>query len=125
MAEIPVQVLISVTLLYQILGWSSIAGIGAMVFLLPINYLISRQFGRIQKRISAVTDSRIQTTNEVLTNVRIIKYFAWEQRYEGIVGETRSKELIQLRNRYILWAGTGILEFQTNYHLHTTYKIVF
>lgn len=107
MSDVPVQVILSVTLLYQILGWSSIAGIGAMIFLLPVNYVISRQFGRIQKRILAVTDNRIHMTNEVLTNVRIIKYFAWEQRYEGIVGETRSKELRQLRNRYILWAATG------------------
>ncbi|KAH0016775.1 bile acid-transporting ATPase, partial [Aureobasidium melanogenum] len=52
----------------------------------------------------AATDARIHTTNEVLTNIRIIKYFAWEQRFLGQVDEKRAVELKNLRNRYIVWA---------------------
>lgn len=75
-----------------------------MVLLLPINYLISRQFSIIQQKIMATTDKRILTTNEVLQNIRIIKYFAWEERFAQIVGETRRAELQQLKRRYMLWA---------------------
>jgi ABC-type multidrug transport system fused ATPase/permease subunit len=52
----------------------------------------------------AATDSRIHSTNEVLTNIRIIKYFAWEERFEAIVNDKRREELKRLRNRYLLWA---------------------
>lgn len=103
-ANTPVQVVLSVVLLYQILGYSSIAGIGMMVFLLPINMYVARQFARIQKLILAATDARIHTTNEVLTNIRIIKFFAWEQRFIGLVNEKRHIELKHLRKRYIFWA---------------------
>ncbi|PWW78180.1 P-loop containing nucleoside triphosphate hydrolase protein [Tuber magnatum] len=103
-AGVPVQVIIAVVLLYQILGWSSIAGIVVMFFLLPINYFISSRFSRIQKKIMAATDERIHTTNEVLQNIRIIKFFAWEARFAQVVDRSRSTELVQLRNRYILWA---------------------
>ncbi|GAB7347716.1 hypothetical protein MBLNU459_g5273t1 [Dothideomycetes sp. NU459] len=103
-AETPVQVVLSVVLLYRILGYSSIAGIGMMALLLPVNLTISKQFARIQKLILAATDARIHTTNEVLTNIRIIKYFAWEQRFLGLVEEKRKAELKHLRNRYITWA---------------------
>lgn len=75
-----------------------------MFFLLPINYFISSQFSEIQKKIMAATDERIHATNEVLQNIRIIKFFAWEARFAQVVDRSRSAELVQLRNRYILWA---------------------
>ena len=103
-AETPVQVVLAVYLLYSILGFSSIAGIIIMVLLLPINLTISKQFAKMQKLILAATDARIHTTNEVLTNIRIIKYFAWEDRFLGLVDEKRRVELKNLRNRYIIWA---------------------
>lgn len=103
-ANTPVQVVVAVTLLYRILGYSSIAGIGMMIILLPINLYVAKQFSKIQKRILAATDARIHSTNEVLSNIRIIKYFAWEQRFIGVVNEKRYTELKFLRKRYILWA---------------------
>jgi ABC-type multidrug transport system fused ATPase/permease subunit len=103
-ANTPVQVVLAVILLYRILGYSSIAGIGVMVVLLPINMYVAGQFAKIQKLILAATDARIHTTNEVLTNIRIIKFFAWEQRFIGLVNEKRHVELKHLRYRYILWA---------------------
>ncbi|KAF1985971.1 hypothetical protein K402DRAFT_333534 [Aulographum hederae CBS 113979] len=106
-ASTPVQVIVAVTLLYRILGYSSIAGIGMMALLLPINMTISKQFAKIQKLILAATDARINTTNEVLTNIRIIKYFAWEQRFMDLVNEKRSTELLNLRRRYQWWAAAA------------------
>ncbi|RAR14357.1 atp-dependent bile acid permease [Stemphylium lycopersici] len=103
-ANTPVQVVVAVVLLYRILGYSSIAGIGMMIFLLPVNMYVASQFAKIQKLILAATDARIHTTNEVLTNIRIIKFFAWEQRFIGLVNEKRYIELKHLRRRYILWA---------------------
>ncbi|KAK5134895.1 hypothetical protein LTR08_005985 [Meristemomyces frigidus] len=103
-AETPIQFVLAVVLLYQFLGKSSIVGIGTMALLLPVNYIISKRFAQVQKQILAATDARIHTTNEVLTNIRIIKYFAWEQRFLGLVDEKRAVELKFLRNRYIVWA---------------------
>lgn len=103
-ASVPVQIIVAVTLLYKILGYSSIAGIVMMILLLPINIYIAKQFSTTQKKIMAATDARIHTTNEVLQNIRIIKYFAWEQRFGQIVNDKRRVEVRALRNRYILWS---------------------
>ncbi|KAK7532705.1 ATP-dependent bile acid permease-like protein [Phyllosticta citricarpa] len=103
-ASTPVQVVVSVALLYRILGWSSIAGICTMILLLPVNMLISKKFSSIQKQILAATDARINTTNEILSNIRIIKYFAWEARFKAQVDEKRAAELRHLRRRYQWWA---------------------
>ncbi|KAI9805212.1 MAG: hypothetical protein M1825_001048 [Sarcosagium campestre] len=101
---VPVQIVLAIVLLYRILGYSSIAGIGIMILLLPLNIAIARGFSKFQKKIMAATDARIQTTNEVLQNIRIIKFFAWEQRFGNLVNEKRTTELRCLRNKFILWA---------------------
>ncbi|KAB8349556.1 hypothetical protein FH972_023580 [Carpinus fangiana] len=103
-ASTPIQVIMAVALLYQILGYSSIAGIGMMVVLLPVNMVIARQFANVQMEILGATDARIRATNEVLTNIRIIKFFAWEQRFMDTVNVERIEELKHLRWRYVLWS---------------------
>ncbi|KAI9818496.1 MAG: hypothetical protein M1827_000555 [Pycnora praestabilis] len=103
-ASVPVQLIVAIVLLYRMLGYSSIAGLVMMVLLLPLNIFIAQQFSKTQKKIMAATDGRIHTINEVLQNIRIIKFFAWEDRFGHIVDEKRQIELRALRNRYILWA---------------------
>ncbi|OAX78566.1 hypothetical protein ACJ72_07125 [Emergomyces africanus] len=125
-ASFPVQTIIAVYILYKILGFSSLAGIGVMVLMVPLNLHIASRFTVLQDQILTQTDSRIHSTNEVLQNIRIIKYFAWEQRFEDIVNEKRKAELKILRQRYILWAcaatvwyGTPILIALVSFFLYT------
>ncbi|KAI0167709.1 ABC transporter type 1, transmembrane domain-containing protein [Pestalotiopsis sp. NC0098] len=100
----PAQLVVAIVLLWQIMGLSAIPGLVVMVILLPVNILLARGFSYTQKKIMAATDKRIATTNEVLQNIRIIKYFAWEYRFSQIVDEKRRAELKALRNRYMVWA---------------------
>jgi ABC-type multidrug transport system fused ATPase/permease subunit len=104
LASAPSQLIVAIALLYQVMGLSAIPGLIVMVFLLPVNILLAKGFNYTQKQIMAATDKRIHTTNEVLQNIRIIKYFAWEHRFSKIVDEKRSVELKALRNRFMVWA---------------------
>jgi ABC-type multidrug transport system fused ATPase/permease subunit len=108
-ASVPVQITLAVVLVYRILGKSSLAGVGIMVFIMPLNFFIAKSFQRAQKKIMASTDARIHSTNEVLQNIRIIKYFAWEQRFSDQVSDKRRIELKALRNKYILWASAAMV----------------
>ncbi|POR38233.1 ATP-dependent bile acid permease [Tolypocladium paradoxum] len=103
-AAAPTQLIISVILLWQVMGLSAIPGLVVMVFLLPVNYFLARGFNITSKNIMAATDKRINVTNEVLQNIRIIKYFAWEERFGRIIDEKRRIELRALRSRFLLWA---------------------
>lgn len=125
-ASVPVQIIIAVSLLYRIMGFSSFAGIVLMVLMLPVNLVLAKQFHVVQNRILAGTDARIHATNEILQNIRIIKYFAWEKRFEDIVDEKRRAELKALRFRYIIWSiaatvwyGTPILITFLSFFLYT------
>ena len=103
-AAAPTQLLVSVILLYRIMGLSAIPGFIIMALLLPLNIAFGKAFNSTQKTIMAATDKRIHTTNEILQNIRIIKYFAWEHRFNTIVNEKRRIELAALRKRFIIWA---------------------
>ncbi|PNY27582.1 ATP-dependent bile acid permease [Tolypocladium capitatum] len=103
-AAAPTQLIISVILLWQVMGLSAIPGLVVMGFLLPVNYFIARGFNITSKNIMTATDKRINVTNEVLQNIRIIKYFAWEERFGRIIDEKRRIELNALRSRFLLWA---------------------
>jgi ABC-type multidrug transport system fused ATPase/permease subunit len=103
-AAAPTQLLVSVILLYRIMGLSAIPGFIIMALLLPVNIGFGKAFNSTQKTIMAATDKRIHTTNEILQNIRIIKYFAWEHRFNTIVNEKRRVELAALRKRFIIWA---------------------
>ncbi len=122
----PVQLVLCIVLLYRILGWSALASVIMMVLVMPLNVLIAKQFSKIQKKVMAATDVRIHTTNEMLQNIRIIKYFAWEQRFGQIVGEKRAVELRALRNKYLLftlaatvWFGVPLLITFFSFFLYT------
>ncbi|KAH6850602.1 hypothetical protein B0I37DRAFT_117336 [Chaetomium sp. MPI-CAGE-AT-0009] len=103
-AAAPTQLIVSVVLLYQVMGLSAIPGFVVMALLLPVNVAFGRGFNSSQKKIMAATDKRIHTTNEILQNIRIIKYFAWEHRFAEIVDEKRRAELKALRWRFMIWA---------------------
>ncbi|KAL2176452.1 uncharacterized protein P884DRAFT_203184 [Thermothelomyces heterothallicus CBS 202.75] len=103
-AAAPTQLIVSIVLLYQVMGLSAIPGFVVMALLLPVNIAFGRGFNSSQKRIMAATDKRIHTTNEILQNIRIIKYFAWEHRFAHIVDEKRRAELKALRRRFMIWA---------------------
>jgi ABC-type multidrug transport system fused ATPase/permease subunit len=108
-AAVPVQLIMAVLLLYNVLGFSSLAGIGLMGLVLPLNLWIAKSFQAAQKRIMNATDKRIHSTNEVLQNIRIIKYFAWEERFKANVDEKRAIELSALWKKYVLWASAATI----------------
>ncbi|KAL9027013.1 MAG: hypothetical protein Q9196_004406 [Gyalolechia fulgens] len=110
-ASTPVQLVMCILLLYRVLGYSSFVSILLMIGVMPLNLFIAKQFSKTQKKIMAATDARIHTTNEVLENIRIIKYFAWEIRFGQIVNEKRRAELKALRSRYILWTAAATVWF--------------
>ena len=106
-ATVPVELAMALILLYRILGLSSFVGIGMMILVLPLNFFIAKSFQSAQKRIMAATDARIHSTNEILQNIRIIKYFAWEKRFAAEVDGKRKEEMDALLRRYILWSAAS------------------
>ena len=53
-------------------------------------------FGQ-RKKMVKITDQRVRTVTEVLSGIRLIKYYAWEAFYEHQVGILRGREIGTIR----------------------------
>ena len=105
----PIQIVIAIYLLWRILGYSALASLFIMLGLLPVQMYIASRFTKAQKKIMAATDGRIHVMNEVLQNIRIIKYFAWEDRFGFKVNEKRTIEIRAIRSRFVLWTFASVI----------------
>lgn len=108
-AGVPIELAIAIALLYNLLGASAFVGLLVMILIFPMQYLITRRFNVVQDNLMSATDKRVTRLNEVLQSIRIIKFFAWEDRFNAIVNEARQEELKWLKERLMLWAGYGVL----------------
>ncbi|OLL23812.1 ATP-dependent bile acid permease [Neolecta irregularis DAH-3] len=112
-AGIPLQLIIAIILLYSLLGWSALAGVLTMAVLFPFQYMLTSRFDKIQDNLMSATDKRINRVNEIMQSIRIIKFFAWEDRFVHLVNECRNKELAYLRARFFNWALYGVIWYGT------------
>ncbi|XP_059141154.1 multidrug resistance-associated protein 1-like [Physella acuta] len=98
----PLQIVVSMYLLYNIIGISIFAGAGFLVLLIPANGFITAQLGNLQTQLMAHKDERMKIMNELLSGIKIVKLFAWEKSFERRILEVRDKELQKLRRSAIL-----------------------
>lgn len=87
------QVIGYTALLLHFLGPSVLAGIAAMVFIIPMNTFFLKKISDLKARMLKFTDARVKLTNEILQGVRAIKSYNWEEAFEGQLSTVRRQEL--------------------------------
>ncbi|BGP48208.1 hypothetical protein JCM10450v2_004080 [Rhodotorula kratochvilovae] len=89
----PFELVIAITFLYQILGWTCLVGLGVMALALPINHILVKRRLRIHRKMLASRDARMEILNELFQAIRFIKYSADEENWLSRVFEARKTEL--------------------------------
>ncbi|KAJ3549276.1 hypothetical protein NMY22_g935 [Coprinellus aureogranulatus] len=109
---VPLQISLCVVFLYRILGWSAFVGMSVMVALFPLPGYIANRTQCVQIKRMATTDARVDTVSEeVMSVLRMVKMFGWEQKmFERISGK-RDQELKYVRMRQMLDFMNGILNW--------------
>jgi ABC-type bacteriocin/lantibiotic exporter with double-glycine peptidase domain len=92
----PLQVLICISFLIYVLGWPALTGIGIMVLMIPIGRIIGKHIAKRQKLLMASSDKRMSSTLELLSGIRLVKFFAWETNFLKEIDNLRGKELANL-----------------------------
>ena len=59
----------------------ALAGLGVTIALIPLTTLVGRQLAAIRKQLVGYTDARVKLCTEVITGIKAIKLYAWEQPY--------------------------------------------
>ncbi|KAK0555362.1 Transporter of the ATP-binding cassette (ABC) [Tilletia horrida] len=109
----PILIILSLYMLWRVLGWSGLAGMSVLVASIPIQTLSARLFLRVQEKLLEATDKRLTLFSEVLSAMKTVKFFAWERSFEARMEATRKHELKMLRNRYLAWIAQFVTFFMT------------
>uniref|UniRef100_A0A8C9GA40 ATP binding cassette subfamily C member 4 n=1 Tax=Pavo cristatus TaxID=9049 RepID=A0A8C9GA40_PAVCR len=98
----PIQAVAVTVLLWMEIGPSCLAGMAVLIILLPIQTCIGRLFSSLRSKTAAFTDVRIRTMNEVISGMKIIKMYAWENSFAELVSGLRRKEIAMvLKSSYL------------------------
>lgn len=89
----PLQILIALCFLWQLLGPSVLAGIAVMIILIPINGAIVNRVQIFQFEQMKNKDDRLKLMNEILNGIKLLKLYAWEPSFEAKVSNIRGKEI--------------------------------
>ncbi|XP_052614436.1 ATP-binding cassette sub-family C member 3 isoform X1 [Peromyscus californicus insignis] len=100
----PLQVILAIYFLWQILGPSVLAGVAVIVLLIPLNGAVSMKMRTYQVQQMKFKDSRIKLMNEILNGIKVLKLYAWEPSFLEQVEGIRQGELQLLRKGAYLQA---------------------
>ena len=100
----PLQIAIALFLLWQQLGLASLAGVGLIVMILPLNFLISNGMSVNMDITMKIKDKKMKLLNEILNAIKVLKMYAWEMSFRDKVFNLRQKEIDFLK-RFFAWNG--------------------
>ncbi|KAI9343057.1 hypothetical protein DFJ73DRAFT_842085 [Zopfochytrium polystomum] len=122
-AVLLVQIIIAVGALMYILGWAAVAGVTVLVVLMFSGAPLAGMLRSRQKAVKQYRDSRVNAFNEFLQGIKIVKLFAWENRFEKKIDTLREQELKGIFETKILGAMNRVLWFSAP--LLTTFITLF
>lgn len=89
----PFELAIAIVFLYQLLGWTALAGLSIMLISLPLNRILVKRRIAIHRHILAARDRRMEVLHEFVQAIRFVKYSATEEQWLGRVFSARTVEL--------------------------------
>ncbi|KAJ1514976.1 Multidrug resistance-associated protein 1 [Coelomomyces lativittatus] len=105
----PLQIVVILGLLIQLLGPSALAGFALMVIFLPFQGIIMKNLSTYRKQVQTQTDARMKIMHEVLQGIKIIKLFTWEPSFVHHLESVRDQELKLVRKISIWRSGINAL----------------
>ncbi|KRT79870.1 ABC transporter ATP-binding protein [Oryctes borbonicus] len=105
----PLQIILALYFLWDILGPSVLAGLAVMIIMIPINGYIANKVKVLQIKQMKNKDERVKLMNEVLSGIKVLKLYAWEPSFETQVLKIRGKEMKILKKAAYLNAGTSFI----------------
>ncbi|RHY85045.1 hypothetical protein DYB26_000706 [Aphanomyces astaci] len=99
---LPVQIILTLWLLYTVIGWSTFVGAAVVVFTLGGNQFLSNAIETTFDALMSQKDTRMKAINEMFGAMQIIKLNAWEEMFAAKLAVERTKELEILWRVFVL-----------------------
>ena len=83
------------------LNYSAAPALGIIIILLPVQIYLGRLKSQIGFENTMTTSRRVHIMSEILTAIKLIKFYAWELPFYDRVTEIRKRELDLLKKNLI------------------------
>ncbi|KAG2149655.1 P-loop containing nucleoside triphosphate hydrolase protein [Suillus cothurnatus] len=89
----PLRLVIALVFLYRILGWSAMSGVVVILLAYILNYPLATYNIKITRASWKAKDKRMNVVNELLQNIRFLKFYGWENQWSRTAHQAREVEL--------------------------------
>ena len=100
----PLELALSILLIYSQVGNAVWIGVATMGTAMLVNFFLASTCKRLNEQVMEIRDTRMEKSTELLTEIKMIKAYSWEQTFMEKIRETREKELGKLRILNLLYS---------------------
>ncbi|XP_058530683.1 ATP-binding cassette sub-family C member 12 isoform X6 [Ochotona princeps] len=108
-ATIPILMVVCALYAFFILGFTAFIGISVYIVFIPIQIFMAKLNSAFRRSAISVTDKRLQTMNEFLTCIKLIKMYAWEKSFTNTIRDIRKRERKLLEKAGFVQSGNSAL----------------
>ncbi|KAG0232674.1 Canalicular multispecific organic anion transporter 2 [Actinomortierella wolfii] len=107
--SIPFELAVALWLLYQQIGWSVFAGLATIFVMMPFQAMIAKFYQKAKTQKLEAMDARIRIMNEILSGIKIVKLYGWEDSFKERATVFRNRELKTLRRMGVVFSFLSIM----------------
>lgn len=105
----PSIILVTLFILFRILGWFALIGLGLLIVFIPIQNKIFARMSKYRSLATKYSDERIKKMQEAIHGIRVIKFYCWEESILDTLVAIRHLELKAVTKIIFVKAFTAII----------------
>ncbi|KVI10190.1 AAA+ ATPase domain-containing protein [Cynara cardunculus var. scolymus] len=115
------QLIFALAILFQAVGLATFASLGVIIFTVICNAPLAKLQHQFQSKLMIAQDERLKAISEALVNMKVLKLYAWEIHFKGVIEKLRTVEdkwlsAVQLRrayNSFLFWSSPLLVSTAT------------
>ena len=90
-------------------GPAVLIGLITMVAFIPVQGRVGKILGQIRQKAAKITDHRVSLMSEILKAMKLIKLYAWEDRFSAEINAIRGKETTKMQSAAVIVACNNVI----------------
>ncbi|KAI3935666.1 hypothetical protein MKW98_022674 [Papaver atlanticum] len=115
------QLCIALVVLVQAVGLATLAAFVVIILTVLCNTPLAKLQHEFQTKLMVAQDQRVKAMSEAIMNMKVLKMYAWETHFKGVIEKLRKEEirwvsLVQLRRAYnslLFWSSPVLVSAAT------------
>ncbi|XP_031568580.1 multidrug resistance-associated protein 4-like [Actinia tenebrosa] len=100
----PFIIVMSLGVLLLFVGWQSLCGVILLLFFVILSFSMAKKYATLRRKQAELTDQRLGILNEIVSGIRAVKTYAWEQSFMNLIKVVRRKEIDYVVRKTIFYS---------------------